>query len=54
MKTFVYGILVGAASVYLYVNHGAYVSATLDSLLAWRNSAQSSVAGYGGKGVKKN
>jgi hypothetical protein len=48
MKTFIYGLLMGAAFTYLYVTQGAYVESTLDSVLAWRNSAQSSVAGYGG------
>lgn len=48
MKTFVYGILMGAACTYLYVSHGAYMQSTFDSMLAWRNSAQSSVYGYGG------
>ena len=48
MKTFIYGILVGAASAYLYVTQGTYVESTLDSLLAWRSSAQTSVHGYGG------
>jgi hypothetical protein len=49
MKTFVYGLIVGAAATYLYVMNGAYVESTLYSVLAWRNSAQSSVYGYGGK-----
>ena len=52
MKSFVYGILLGAMGAYVYVNHGAYLESTLDSMLSWRNSAQSSVYGYGGK--KKN
>jgi len=53
MKTFVWGIVLGAACSYVYVTHGAYLGATLDSLLSWRNSAQSSVAGYGGPQAKR-
>lgn len=49
MKNFVYGLLMGAACAYLYVSHGAYIESTLDGMLAWRNSAQSSISGYGGK-----
>jgi hypothetical protein len=53
MKTFIYGILFGAAFAYLYVTQGTYVESTLDSVLAWRNSAQSSVHGYGGPNAKR-
>ena len=49
MKTFFYGILFGAACAYLYVTNGALVESTLSGMLSWRNSAQSSVYGYGGK-----
>jgi len=52
MKTFVYGILMGAACTYLYVTQGAYIEATFGSMISWRNSAQTSVYGYGGS--KKN
>ena len=48
MKSFVWGIVMGAACAYVYVTHGAYLESTLDSLLTWRNSAQTSVYGYGG------
>jgi hypothetical protein len=48
MKTFLYGILFGAAFTYLYVTQGALVQDTFGSLMAWRSSAQSSVYGYGG------
>lgn len=54
MKTFVWGIVLGAASAYVYVTHGAYLGSTLDSLLTWRNSAQTSVYGYGGAKTKSN
>ena len=49
MKNFVYGLLMGAAFAYLYVTQGAYIGSTLDNVLAWRSSAQSSVSGYGGR-----
>jgi len=49
MKTFIYGIVTGAAFAYVYVSHGAYLGATLDNVMAWRNSAQSSVSGFGGR-----
>lgn len=49
MKTFIYGIVVGAAATYLYVTNGAYLESTLYSVLSWRDSAQASVYGYGGK-----
>ena len=49
MKNFVYGLVMGAAFAYLYVTQGAYIGSTLDNVLSWRNSAQSSVAGYGGR-----
>jgi len=49
MKTFLYGIVFGAAGAYLYVTNGAYLETTLASVLSWRNSAQSSVYGFGGK-----
>jgi hypothetical protein len=48
MKTFLYGILFGAACAYLYVTNGALVEDTFGSMLSWRNSAKSSVYGYGG------
>jgi hypothetical protein len=54
MKTFVWGIVMGAACAYVYVSHGAYLEATLDSMLTWRNSAQTSVYGYGGGPTKRN
>ena len=49
MKTFFYGIIFGALCTYLYVTNGAYLESTLSAMLSWRNSAQSSVYGYGGK-----
>jgi len=49
MKTFLYGVVLGALGAYLYVMNGAYIETTLASVLSWRNSAQSSVYGYGGK-----
>jgi len=49
MKTFIYGLVTGAACAYVYVSHGAYIGSTLDNVMAWRNSAQSSVAGFGGR-----
>lgn len=52
MKSFIYGLVMGAACAYVYVSHGAYIESTLDTMLAWRNSAQTSVYGYGG-GPKK-
>lgn len=49
MKTFLYGMLFGAACAYLWVTNGDLMQDTFGSLLSWRNSAQSSVYGYGGK-----
>ncbi len=49
MKTFLYGLLVGALGAYLYVTNGAYLESTLHQVLAWRNGAQASVYGYGGQ-----
>lgn len=54
MKSFVWGIVMGAACAYVYVMHGTYLESTLDSLLTWRNSAQTSVYGYGGNTSKRN
>jgi hypothetical protein len=48
MKSFVYGILFGAAGVYLYVTQGALAEATFGSMITWRDSAVKSTAGYGG------
>ena len=48
VKTFLYGILFGAAGMYLYVTQGDLVDATLGDMLSWRNSAKTSVYGYGG------
>jgi len=48
VKTFLYGILFGAAGMYLYVTQGALVDATLGDMLSWRDSAKTSVYGYGG------
>ncbi|HZR82682.1 MAG TPA: hypothetical protein VFD92_16430 [Candidatus Binatia bacterium] len=48
MKSFVYGIIFGAAIAYLYVTQGDLVQATAGSALTWRDSAKSSVYGYGG------
>lgn len=52
MKSFVYGLLMGAACAWVYVSHGAYIESTVDSMLAWRNASQTAVYGYGG-GAKK-
>lgn len=49
MKSFLYGLIVGAVGAYLYATNGHYVESTLYQVLAWRNSAQSSVYGYGGQ-----
>jgi hypothetical protein len=49
MKTFVYGLLVGAAAVWLYVTQGAVFGSTLGGILGWRDGARSSVYGYGGR-----
>jgi len=48
VKAFVYGILFGAAGMYLYFTQGAFVDATVNDLFSWRNSARASVYGYGG------
>jgi hypothetical protein len=48
MKTFVYGIVFGAACAYLYVTNGPLMEETLGSMMSWRNSARSSVYGFGG------
>lgn len=50
MKTFVYGIIVGAVAAWLVATQGATVDALLGSALSWRNSARGSVGGYGGPG----
>ena len=52
MKSFVYRLLMGAACAYVYVSHGALIESTFDSMIAWRSSAQSSIAGYGGTAKK--
>ena len=49
MKTFLYGILFGAAGMYLYVTQGPMIESTVTAMLSWRNGAQQSVYGYGGK-----
>lgn len=48
MKVFLYGIFFGAAGTYLYLTQGALVDSTITAMLAWRDSARSSVYGYGG------
>jgi hypothetical protein len=48
MKNFVYGVIFGAAAVYLYVTQGSTMGGTLDGVLSWRDSARGSVYGYGG------
>lgn len=48
MKSFLYGIVFGAAAVYLYVTQGDLMSATFGGMLSWRDSAKTSVYGYGG------
>ena len=49
MKVFLYGIFCGAAGTYLYLTQGALVDSTITAMLAWRDSARSSVHGYGGR-----
>ena len=53
MKNFLYGLLFGAAGAYLYVAHGPTIDATLGSMLSWRDSARTSVYGYGGATTAK-
>jgi hypothetical protein len=48
MKTFLYGIFFGAAGTYLYLTQGALLESTVTAMLAWRDSAKTSVHGYGG------
>ncbi len=48
MKTFLYGIFFGAAGTYLYLTQGALVESTVTAMFAWRDSAKTSVYGYGG------
>lgn len=48
MKVFLYGIFFGAAGMYLYLTQGALVESTVTAMLAWRDSAKTSVYGYGG------
>jgi hypothetical protein len=54
MKSFVYGMIFGAAAVYLYVTQGALVEATFGTALSWRDSARTSVYGYGGSKPTRN
>jgi hypothetical protein len=49
MKSFVYGLLFGAAAMYLYMTQGEFVDASVASMLAWRDGAKQSVYGFGGK-----
>lgn len=53
MKTFLYGIIFGAAAVYLYVTQGPLVEATFGTALSWRDGAKTSVSGYGGGQSKR-
>jgi hypothetical protein len=48
MKSFFYGVFFGAAGCYLYLTQGALVESTITAMLAWRDSAKTSVHGYGG------
>jgi hypothetical protein len=48
MRKILYGIVIGAAGMYFYLQHGHQVDAALDMLLSWRNDATQSVYGYGG------
>lgn len=48
MKSFVYGVFFGAAGCYLYFTQGALIESTFTAMLAWRDSAKTSVYGYGG------
>lgn len=52
MKQVCYGIFVGAMAVYVYVIHGALISTTFASTMSWRDSARTSVYGYGGTAAK--
>ena len=53
MKSFLYGIFFGAAAAYLVVTQGAFMEATFGSVMSWRDSAKSSVYGYGGNRAVK-
>jgi hypothetical protein len=53
MKSFVYGIVFGAAMAYLYATQGPLIEATFGSALSWRDSAKTSVNGYGGPQAKR-
>ena len=48
MKSFVYGIVVGAFAAWLWVTQGPMIESTFGSMLGWRDGARGSVSGYGG------
>jgi hypothetical protein len=48
MKSFLYGVFFGAAGCYLYFTQGALVESSITAMLTWRDSAKTSVYGYGG------
>ncbi|MFM7143820.1 MAG: hypothetical protein ACKO2K_18095 [Alphaproteobacteria bacterium] len=48
MKTFVYGIVVGAFVAWIWATQGAIPGSTLQGMLGWREQARGSVSGYGG------
>jgi hypothetical protein len=48
MKTFVYGLLVGAMVAWIWATQGAMLGSSLQGMLGWREQARGSVHGFGG------
>ena len=48
MKTFVYGLLVGAMVAWIWATQGAMLGSSLQGMFGWREQARGSVNGFGG------
>ncbi len=48
LRTVLYGLLFGAAGMYVYMTQGALLDSSLAAVLKWREGARHSVYGYGG------
>lgn len=53
MRTFLYGVLVGAIAAWLAASQGATFDSLLSGAFGWRDSAKGSIGGYGGTGQRR-